>query len=100
MAPGTEYRTMERWQGMPVYTKLIEFGALPNATSKIINHGLGNITTLSISMFCKKSDWCFSLPGNTENEPSVLFSRDNIQVITTVDRSAYNGYATVKYLKN
>ena len=100
MVPGVEYRTTERWDGKAVYTKLIDFGALPNATSKIINHGLGDITTLSISMFCTKSDWCFCLPGNTENEPSVLFSRDNIQVITTVDRSAYNGYATVRYLKN
>lgn len=36
---GTEYRTTERWQNKVVYTKLIDFGALPNATLKQVSHG-------------------------------------------------------------
>lgn len=33
MRSGVEYRTTERWMGKPVYTKIIPFGTLPNATA-------------------------------------------------------------------
>lgn len=36
---GGEYRTTERYMGKPVYTKLVDCGALPNATRKTVNHG-------------------------------------------------------------
>ena len=36
MASGVEYRTTERWMGKPVYTKIVAFGNLPNASSKYI----------------------------------------------------------------
>ena len=39
MELGVEYRTTERYQGKPVYTKLVDCGALPNATRKTVNHG-------------------------------------------------------------
>ena len=39
MALGIEYRTTERYMGKPVYTKLVDCGALPNATRKTVNHG-------------------------------------------------------------
>ena len=31
---GVEYRTTERWNGKPVYTKLVDCGAAPNTASK------------------------------------------------------------------
>lgn len=40
MALGVEYRTTQRWQNKPVYTKLVNFGALPNATTKSLTHGI------------------------------------------------------------
>ena len=36
---GTEYRTTARWQGKPVYTKLVDFGVLPNAGTRSVAHG-------------------------------------------------------------
>lgn len=33
---GVEYRTTERYLGKPVYTKAVDFGALPNATTKTV----------------------------------------------------------------
>ena len=36
---GVEYRTTERYLGKPVYVKAIDFGALPNATQKIVQYG-------------------------------------------------------------
>lgn len=40
MMVGVEYRTTERWCGKSVYTKLINFGNLPNATQKWVDHGI------------------------------------------------------------
>lgn len=37
MKPGVEYRTTARWDGKAVYTKLIDFGPLPNATTKTVS---------------------------------------------------------------
>lgn len=41
MALGVEYRTTERYKGKAVYTKLINFGYLPNATIGSIQIGAG-----------------------------------------------------------
>ena len=38
MLVGVEYRTTERYQGKPVYTKLVDCGSLPNAGRKTVNH--------------------------------------------------------------
>ena len=36
MKLGVEYRTTERYLGKPVYVKAVDFGALPNATTKTV----------------------------------------------------------------
>lgn len=38
-----EYRTTERYLGKPVYVKAVNFGAGPNAATKTVAHGVGNI---------------------------------------------------------
>ena len=42
MAVGIEYRTTERFEGKPVYAKLVDFGTLPNATYKTVSLGTTN----------------------------------------------------------
>lgn len=42
MVAGTEYRTIERFESKPVYAKLVDFGALPNATYKTVSLGTTN----------------------------------------------------------
>lgn len=42
MVLGVEYRTTERYKGKPVYTKLVDFGSLPNTTFKSIETGVVN----------------------------------------------------------
>lgn len=46
MELGVEYRTTARWQRKPVYTKLIDFGSLPNNTSKSVAHGCDAVQIL------------------------------------------------------
>lgn len=40
---GVEYRTVERYNGKPVYVKAINFGALPNNTNKSVEHGVADM---------------------------------------------------------
>lgn len=39
MELGQEYATAHRWMGKTVYTKLIDFGSLPNTKAKSVEHG-------------------------------------------------------------
>ena len=101
MAVGTEYRTTERWNGKAVYTKLIDLGALPNNSEKNVVHGIANLeNALSISAFAKSADWQFTLPSSYAAETKIVFAPQAVTVTTTVDRSMYNGYATLKYTKS
>ena len=43
MQLGVEYRTVERYNGKPVYVKAINFGALPNNTNKSVEHGVADM---------------------------------------------------------
>lgn len=47
MMPGVEYRTIERYQGKPVYVKLINCGAFPNVgTVKMVDLGITNLRSI------------------------------------------------------
>ena len=46
MQLGVEYRTLERFNGKPVYAKAINFGQAPNATYKDVSHGIENFSQL------------------------------------------------------
>lgn len=43
MTLGVEYRTIERYNGKPVYAKLVNFGPLPNGTSASVSHNCENV---------------------------------------------------------
>lgn len=43
MELGVEYRTTQRYNSKPVYTQLLNFGAMPVNTYKIVAHGISDI---------------------------------------------------------
>lgn len=43
MVLGVEYRTKDRYLGKPVYTKLVDIGALPNAKTSMIAHNIAAV---------------------------------------------------------
>lgn len=44
MQLGVEYRTTERYQGKPVYVKLVNAGTMPTAnTAKLVAHDIANV---------------------------------------------------------
>ena len=108
MIPGVEYRTTERWNGKAVYVQMLNFGALPNSTAKVMDVSVSGATMVQ----------CIDLGGIFGNASGTTtgallglkelagHSFDNtasgfaLGLITNGDVSAYNAYPVVKYTKD
>lgn len=95
MRLGVEYRTTERYQGKPVYCKLVNFGALPNNTTKAVAHGAENIS-LVISVSGESNGE--NLIGNMY-VTYVHVGASNITIKTNADRSGVTASVLIKYTK-
>lgn len=99
---GVEYRTVERYNGKPVYVKAINFGALPNNTNKSVEHGVADMGV------------CFELFGSSSpnSDPSTGtnligdsrvadFYRAGtvIYIGSNVNFSSYSAIVVMKYTK-
>ena len=93
MLVGYEFRTTERYNGKPVYMKLVNFGALPANSTK--------------SMTVSGMYYPFTITGTTSGNRSIPHagyitvrgSYQEIEVTTTVDYSSTTATLLVKYLK-
>ena len=104
MSPGVEYRTTERYWGKPVYCKLVDCGALPNASTKLVyyadNGVVNHIVRYSGEMFA--SGDTFSMPY-TMNGVEVCvqaIGRTGINLYASYNASGFAAYVTVWYIKN
>lgn len=96
MAANVEYRTTERHQGMPVYTKQFSVGALPNNTIKNVELD----ATFRIFEIKGESSFGVTLGGYEPEHGSYLWARQNvIKIKTTSDQSAYAAAVVIKYCK-
>lgn len=95
---GVEYRTTERYLGEPVYKKAVDFGALPNATNKIVSHGISNVgVMLDVKLVGSNNAICWT----TRNHVTDLFAGlTTIQVTTISDQSANTVHAILTYTKS
>ena len=98
---GVEYRTTERYWGKPVYVKLVDFGALPNAGLKQVAHGLTNVSfaVVDLSLSIAGSGYNNLFPLNL-NISSIDASDGYINIRTLIDLSRYNAMICLKYAKN
>ena len=80
---GVEYRTVERYNGKPVYVKAINFGALPNNTNKSVEHGVADMGV------------CFELFGSSSpnSDPST-----GVNLIGDSRTTAFYRAGTVIYI--
>lgn len=114
------YSTTEKvvgtWiDGKPIYRKVIDFGTLPNASSKTVSTGL-NVNEVTIcrplmgyayGIDTNNIHYILTLPdiapnyleGATRLTMSSSNSIYNIIITTGIDRSNYNGYVEVYYTK-
>ena len=95
MIPGKEYRTTERYQGKPVYAKLVSFGVLPNNTSKSVAHG---ITELATVLYVNGTIGYGTLLAD-QSVSSIALDSTNITITTTADLSGFISYVMLKYYK-
>lgn len=105
MAPGVEYRTTERYNGKPVYVKLIDFGALPNASGKDVAF-YDDTTSRPISVAAQVGkvldSLYFTIPANysgTEIWISAV-NYNTIRLTTVQDNSDLQARVLVKYWKS
>lgn len=97
MIEGEEYRTTERYLGKPVYTKIVNFGTLPNNGYKGIPHGVNLSRAIRYEIIAKNSD--YMLKGH-KDIAYVAIENANIALSTTGDLSAYDVYFAIWYIKD
>lgn len=108
MVVDTEYRTTERYRDKPVYAKLVDFGALPNESSKMVTYyGGGSGSTGVVSITGWISDGCCISAGynrDMSRASSAGLYLDNtgynIRIKTEYDLSGYTALILVKYTKD
>lgn len=97
MVLGVEYRTTERYQGKPVYAKLVDFGALPVSTIKDVSHGVSNISyVIYKALTSTTGDEMSDYDGIT----NFLVTTSKIRIKTIVDMSGTSGIVHMKYTKS
>lgn len=89
MALGVEYRTTERYQEKPVYVKLVNFGALPNSTSKSFAHEISDLKFV-VDIYGS---------GVAGQDVKVSVDTTNITITSTSNLSSVTAYPVIKYTK-
>lgn len=98
MKLGVEYRTTERYLGNPVYCELVNFGALPNATRKVVNHNIPNVSSV-ISVYGSAQDQAIGVGAFSAQVTGINADNTHVVIWTSADLSNYSAYVAVKYTK-
>lgn len=98
MLLGVEYRTTERYNGQPVYCKLVNFGALPNATQKVVKHNIPNVSSV-ISVYGSAQDQAIGVGAFGAQVTGINADNTNVAIWTSADLSNYSAYVAIKYTK-
>lgn len=107
------YSTSESDTGMrwidykPIYRKVVNFGALPNASSKAVNHGISNLDTVvnfyGIVLNASTGDrLSLNVPSPSGTQYDILTTVTNTQVKINcaIDRSHQNAIVVIEYTKS
>ena len=98
MVLGTEYRTTERWQNKAVYTKLVDFGALPNASMKQVAHGAAATNIIRYAGTRNNGE---AIPMWYSNYTILIdVSVSSIVITTSFDASARTAVVQIWYTKD
>ena len=101
----TDEHIVGKWiDGSVLYEKTVDFGTLPNATSKAVPHNISNLGKIvKIEGVTNYNDTIFyPLPYVTNslaNQIQVNVNRTSISINTGADYSEWNGYITLCYTK-
>ena len=92
---GVEYRTVERYNGKPVYAKAINFGQAPNATYKEVSHGIEDFSQLVSYTGMMGGANLIEAPALD----SILINASIIRITTNTDASGSYVYLVLRYIK-
>ena len=91
----------------PIYRKVVNFGALPNASTKTVNHGISNLDTVvnfygSIINVTTGDRLSLNVPSPSGDQYDILTTVTNTQVkiSCSVDRSRQNAIVVIEYTKS
>lgn len=103
MQLGAEYRTAERYNGKPVYMKLVDCGAGPNNTRKTVSANTQNVET---PISCTGTFGNGTIPyewfvGDSSGAQAITctFSGQEINIAATADYSSWTVFVMLKYTK-
>jgi hypothetical protein len=104
MMPAAEYRTIERHEGKPIYTKVVSLGTLPDTSSKTIPHNITNLGVMvsSFVSFGENGRFPYVVPyyDSSKNTFTIMATVGEVIIITTtLDVSHYSGIAVLRYTK-
>lgn len=102
MMLGVEYRTTERYLGKPVYVKLVDFGSLPNNTSKgvVIASNMDSVISIEVIVYSPESlKGAYFTGASGITNVSAVPSNSNVWINTDQDLSATAVYCFCKYTK-
>lgn len=98
MQLGVEYRTTERYLVKPVYCQLVNFGALPNATQKVVKHNIPNVSSV-ISVYGSAQEQAIVVGAFGMKVTGINADNTNVAIWTSADLSNYSAYVAMKYTK-
>lgn len=101
MTVGVEYKTTERWNGKSVYTKLIDFGAVPNNTHKGVQISSEDITGIAMRGYADVLDYGrISLPyKDFDGYVDMYFDKKNLILLADAEREGWKAFVQVWYIK-
>lgn len=97
----TKEQIIGKWiDGKPIYRKIYNIGALPNSTTKTVQHnisGLNQIVTLRGIARAGSTTTRYAYPNINVD---LLINSENIYIVTTSDQSAFtSNYIILEYTK-
>lgn len=102
MTEGVEYRTIERYNGEPVYVKLINIGTLPNATIKRYYGVLFYNEVVDLRLCIKQENGQFRGVSVYGSSRASVWAEELSSIAVNTDSwdaSDYLGYVLAKYTK-
>lgn len=97
---GEEYRTTERYNGMPVYTMAIDCGECPKSTGKSYDHGIANCRPLSVTGRTTTTNYALPfISAASGNGIHIAATSTSINIYSEVSTTHGNVIAVLKYYK-
>ena len=101
MATDMEYRTTERWGGLPVYKKRVNCGTLPNNTHKATAVSTENVLIIKVAAYVVSSSTTITLPYESAGTRYWCYATGkSVVMYTNASASSYTGFAEVWYIKS